>query len=67
MGTALDNRNIESFMSQEVSKVVLFTNRTFTPVSFKGLSSYYKGWMEFGVVYSNSTDILEQYKIESFP
>ena len=67
LGEFLTPDNNENFVTEENNKVVLFTNKDKVPIIFKGLSSKYRGRLEFGTVFHNQTDLLKYYDQFEFP
>lgn len=54
LGDYITSSNIERFLGYEdIAKVLLFTNKPKVPIIYKGLSSFYRGQLEFGLVWQN--------------
>ena len=66
-GHFLDFSNFDEFLQEENNKVILFTNKNKVPVVFKGISSRFQGKLEFGVVWSNQTELVLKYSIQEYP
>jgi hypothetical protein len=67
LGEYLTLDNIDRFQSEEGNKVILFTNKEKVPVIFKGLTSKFRGFLDFGVVFLNQTELIVQYDVVDFP
>lgn len=67
LGEYLQSESNQDFVSENINKVILFTNKEKVPVIYKGLSSKYRGWLNFGIVFQNQTDLVNIYEISSFP
>lgn len=64
----LNTENIDNFLNNMVfNKVLLFTDKTQTPLLFRGLSSFYYDRLLFGVVDRDQTALLKRFKIKNFP
>lgn len=64
----LNNDNIDSFLNDyNYNKILLFTDKEKTPLLFRGLSSYFFDRLKFGMVKKDQQDILNRFKIRSFP
>lgn len=67
LGTYLTTENLEGFLADTLNKVILFTNKDSTPILYKGLTSHFRGRLEFGLVWANQTSVLRKFDVESFP
>ena len=57
----------EKFLEEPISKVLLFTNKEKVPLIFRGLSSKFRGFLEFGVIFANQTELVNYYDVTEFP
>ena len=67
LGETLSKETNEAFLNEESNKVILFTNKEKVPIIYRGLSSKYRGFLDFGLVKQQQTDLLEHYDIKDFP
>ena len=67
LGEYLSPETMDRFQSEEGNKVILFTNKEKVPMIYRGLTSKYRGYLEFGLVFLNQTDLIAQYDIIDFP
>lgn len=67
LGEFIENTSNKDFLEQEGNKVILFTNKDKVPVIYRGLSSKYRGWINFGVVWHHQTQLVKHYGISEFP
>lgn len=66
--TKLNPDNIDNFLNNIVyNKVILFTDKTQTPLLFRGLSSFYYDRLLFGEVGKEHSSLLKRFDIKSFP
>jgi hypothetical protein len=64
----LNSDNIEGFLSNVLyNKVILFTDKTQTPLLFRGLSSFYYDRLLFGEVEKDNTALLKRFNVKTFP
>ena len=67
LGDYIDLNYTEEFLAKENNKLILFSKEDNIMNEFKALSSKHWGNLEFGVVYINQTELLDRFKIYSFP
>jgi Thioredoxin len=67
LGEYLTPENKESIMSEKLNKVFLFTNKDKVPLIYKGLSSKYRGRLEFAVVWHHQKDLVAEFDVTDFP
>ena len=67
LGDFLDSKNLPQFLKEEGNKTILFTNKDSVPVIYRGVTSKYRGRLEFGIIWSNSTEIIEKYEVHEYP
>lgn len=66
--TKLNSDNFEHFASNSnFNKVILFTDKTKTPLLFRGISNYFYDRLIFGEVNKDQTALLKKFKISKFP
>jgi hypothetical protein len=64
----LNSENIESFLANpHYNKVLLFTDKTQTPLLFRGISSFYYDRLLFGEIEKDQIALLKRFKIKAFP
>lgn len=64
----LNSENIESFLANPLfNKVILFTDKTQTPLLYRGLSSFYYDRLLFGEIEKDQIDLLKRFQIKIFP
>ena len=64
----LNSENIESFLANPLyNKVILFTDKTQTPLLYRGLSSFYYDRLLFGEIEKDQMELLKRFKIKTFP
>jgi protein disulfide-isomerase A6 len=64
----LNTENFENFANNlEFNKVILFTDKSKTPLLFRGLSNYFYDRLSFGEVDKEQTALLKKFKIARFP
>ena len=62
------NENYDLFVSNaNMNKFILFTDKSKTPLLFRGLSNYFYDQISFGEVSSKEKDLISKLKIEKFP
>ena len=67
-GTELTYRNIKWFLNQpDLKKVLLFSDRDAVPSLYKAVTSAFRGRLDFGIVWKNQTELVEQYGVKWFP
>jgi hypothetical protein len=66
-GAKLDILNIKDFLAEDLNKVLLFSNKAAVPLMYKGLTSFYRGRLEFGFVNKDQTDLQARYQVTAFP
>lgn len=67
-GTELSYRNLQWFLERPtLHKVLLFSDRDTVPSLYKAITSAFRGRLDFGIVWKNQTDIVEQYAVKWFP
>ena len=65
---ALNNDNIDQFLSEmALNKVILFTEKTKTPLMWRGLSNFYYDRLSFAHVDKDQTAIIKKFKIVNYP
>ena len=67
LGEYLTPDNIDRFQSEEGNKLILFTNKEKVPMIYRGLSSKYRGYLDFGLVFLNQTELISQFDVIDFP
>lgn len=67
LGDILTIENLSEFMNFEISKLILFTEKTFVPLTFRALSSKFNGRLEFGVVLEKNEELSERFNVSSYP
>lgn len=66
--TTLNNDNIDTFLSDyDYNKLLLFTDKDYTPLLFRGLSGKFYDKLKFGLIKVDQKDILSRFKIMRFP
>ena len=64
----LDSYSIVPFLdSDSMNKIILFTNKHYPGVMFRGLTNNYYDKILFGTVHSSETDLIKKYNITTFP
>ncbi len=64
----VNSENIESFLANRLfNKVLLFTDKTQTPLLYRGLSSFYYDRLLFGEIEKDQIDLLKRFKVKTFP
>lgn len=66
-GEDLDNQRIENFLKEDLNKVLLFSNKPAAPLMFKGLTSLFRGRLEFGFIGKDQTDLQTRFQVTAFP
>lgn len=67
LGASLNARNLLEFTGSENNKAILFTNKETVPVLYRGISSKFRGRLDFGVVSIDSTEIIQKYEVSEYP
>lgn len=65
--SALCDEKYYDFLSENLNKVMLFKNKENIPLNFKGLSSKFRGNLEFATVQNDCKNITERFSITEFP
>lgn len=65
----VNEANINTFVSENpsVPKALLFTEKKGFPMIYKGLSVEFERKINFGIIRSNETKLIERYNIKAFP
>ena len=66
----VSSQNFEQFTQRDHStknKVILFTDKKFTPAIYKALSKKYLDKLVFGQVRSEETELVERFEVKTFP
>jgi hypothetical protein len=67
LGSYLESATLEEFLSENSTKTILFTNKDTVPIIYKGITSKFRGKIDFGIVWSNQTDLISKYDIQEYP
>jgi hypothetical protein len=66
--TKITTENFENFVTNmEFNKVLLFTDKTRTPLLFRGISNFFYDRLIFGEVQKDQLALLKKFKVEIFP
>jgi len=65
--TAVTSKNYDNFVSSDLAKVLLFTDKPQTTSLYKAVSVEFKGTLAVGEVKKSETALVEQFKVTSFP
>lgn len=64
----LTSSNIDTFLeSNDMNKLILFTDKDKTPLLYRGLSSYFYDRLRLGIVRKDQKDLLSRFEIETYP
>ena len=65
----VDDDNLPGFVTSDPSlpKVLLFTDKTGSPMIFRALSTAFNKKLKFGIVRESSSDVVSTYQIRKFP
>lgn len=64
----LDSYNLYPFLnSDSMNKVILFTEKHYPGVLFRGLTCNFYDKLLFGTVHSTETEVVEKFQIKTFP
>ena len=67
LGEEVTSENEQDILQDQQNKVFLFTSKETVPLMYRGLSSYFRGRLLLGVVFSNQTQLVSKYSVEQFP
>ena len=66
--TKLNSDNFDNFANnQDFNKVILFTDKSKTPLLFRGLSNFFYDRLLFGEVEKDQTALIKKFKVTKFP
>jgi len=63
----VDSSSEEKFISNNLGKVMLFTDKKSVPTLFKALALEYRNRLHFGWIKSTEKELVEKYGVEKFP
>jgi len=64
---SVDEGNIDDFLSVEMPKVILFSEKSKPANLYKSLSLSFKNVLSFGLIKSSESNLVDYYKIQNFP
>ncbi|CAG9326988.1 PDILT_1 [Blepharisma stoltei] len=67
LGLFLNRETEEYLYDPDINSVILFTKKNFVPLMYQGLSSLYRGRLNFYVSLANLTEYSRRYQIYNFP
>jgi len=66
--TSISSKSLEKFLQTTgLAKVILFTDKSATPMLFKGMAAQFHKRLLFGEVKQASTEIVSQFEVTTFP
>jgi len=63
----VDAKTEEKFMSNNLGKVLLFTDKKSVPTLFKALALEYRNRLHFGWIKNTEEELVKEHKVEKFP